>query len=205
MKVKDFMYLSIACLTAFFYIVIGILLVKKLTEKPSGTVVETSETTVDTIPYCAPMPQSELALGTHLYTLPTYRFLGGGAGGEPRPRPQHQAQQKDSTRIDTIAHKDKPFGSGAGGEPRCCSDSAIVELPIIQRHYADSTYEAWVSGPVDPRLDSVRVFAPTTIITKQEWKPPKRWHIGITAGYGYGSKGFQPYIGVGITYSLFSF
>ena len=199
MKVKSYLLLVLGGLIAF---IAGFFIGKDRTEKPPGTVVETSETTVDTIPYCAPMPQSELALGTHRYTLQTYRFLGGGAGGEPRQRPQ----QKDSTRIDTIARNDKPFGTGAGGEPRLCSkDSAIVELPIIQRHYADSTYEAWVSGPIDPRLDSVRVFAPTTIITKREWKPPKRWHIGVTAGYGYGAKGFQPYIGVGITYSLFSF
>lgn len=199
MKAKHYVLAALAGLVTFF---VGYFIGKDRTEKPPDTVVETKETTVDTIPYCAPMPQSELALGTHRYTLPTYRFIGGGAGGEPRPR----TKQKDSTCVDTIAHNDKPFGTGAGGEPRLCSkDSAIVEVPMIQRHYADSTYEAWVSGPIAPRLDSVRIFAPTTIITKREWKPPKRWHIGVTAGYGYGAKGFQPYIGVGITYSLFSF
>ena len=198
MKVKHYLLLILGGLIAFLA---GFFIGKDRTEKPPGTVVETSETTVDTIPYCAPMPQSELALGTHRYTLPTYRFIGGGAGGEPRPQ-----SHTDSICEDTVFIKSIAVGTGAGGEPRLCSkDSAIVELPIIQRHYADSTYEAWVSGPIDPRLDSVRVFAPTTIITKREWKPPKRWHIGVTAGYGYGAKGFQPYIGVGITYSLFSF
>lgn len=171
-------------------------------DKPPGTVTETKEAYIDTIPHRAPMPQSELALGTHRYTLPTYCFLGGGAGGEPRQRVKNGdtscVEQRDSIIV-------AAYGTGAGGEPRCSGDSAIVELPMIQRHYADSTYEAWVSGPIAPRLDSVRVFAPTTIITKREWKPPKRWHIGITAGYGYGAKGFHPYIGVGITYSIFSF
>ena len=153
----------------------------------------------DTIPYLAPKPQTELAIGTRRYTLPTYYFIGGGAGGVAR-----------CTNVtDTICCVDSiglssNYGTGAGGKPRCSKDSAIVELPIIQRHYTDSTYEAWISGPVDPRLDSLRVFARTTIITKREWKPPNRWHIGITAGYGYGTKGFQPYIGVGITYSIFS-
>lgn len=195
MKAKHILLAVLAGLVAFL---VGYFIGKDRTEKPPGTVTETRETTVDTIPYCAPMPQSELALGTHRYTLPTYRFFGGGSGGEPRP-----CSNDGSIREDTI--KTMPYGTGAGGEPRYCEDSAIVELPIVQRHYADSTYEAWVSGPIDPRLDSVRVFAPTTIITKREWKPPKRWHIGITAGYGYCSKGFQPYIGVGITYSIFSF
>ena len=109
----------------------------------------------------------------------------------------------DSISVDTIITAN--YGTGVGGEPRCSKDSAIVEIQIIQRHYADSTYEAWISGPVDPRLDSIRVFAPTTIITRRECKPPKRWHIGVTAGYGYGAKGFKPFVGLGITYSIFSF
>ncbi|WP_304418999.1 DUF6808 domain-containing protein [Muribaculum intestinale] len=196
MKTKHYILLALAGLMAFFT---GFFIGKDRTEKPPGTVTETKETTVDTILYCAPMPQSELALGTHCYILPTYRFLGGGSGGEPR------CINADTTCCIDSVPTIRIYGTGAGGEPRCSNDSAIVELPIIQRHYADSTYEAWISGPVDPRLDSLRVFAPTTIITKREWKPHKRWHIGVTAGYGYGAKGFQPYIGVGITYSIFSF
>lgn len=154
----------------------------------------------DTIPYLAPKPQTELAIGTLRYTLPTYYFIGRGVGGVARC----------TSVTDTICCVDSmglssDYGTGAGGEPRCSRDSAIVELPIIQRHYADSTYEAWVSGPIDPRLDSLRVFAPTTTITKREWKPPKRWHIGPTIGYGLTPHGFQPYIGVSITYSIISF
>lgn len=141
----------------------------------------------DTIPYYSPNPQTELAVGTRRYTLPK--------------------EYLPSERIsdDELADTMPSYGTGAGGEPRSSRDSAIVELPIIQRHYADSTYEAWISGPVDPQLDSLRVFAPTTIITKREWKPPKRWHIGPTIGYGYTPQGFQPYIGVSITYSILSF
>ena len=155
----------------------------------------------DTIPYLAPKPQTELAIGTRRYPLPTYYyFIGGGVGGEPRC-----TSVSDSiSRVDSIVLS-TDYGTGVGGEPRCSRDSAIVELPIIQRHYADSTYEAWVSGPIEPRLDSLRVFAPTTIITKREWKPPKRWHIGPTVGYGFTPQGFQPFIGVSITYSILSF
>ncbi len=156
----------------------------------------------DTIPHIAPAPQSELAVGTRTYTLPKSYIVGAGAGGEPRQR-----SEPESLCVDPIATT--TYGTGAGGEPRCCRDSAIaaesdselrvVELPIIQRHYADSTYEAWVSGPIDPQLDSVRVFVPTTIITKREWKPPKRWHIGTTIGYGYTPHGIHPCIGISIT------
>lgn len=196
MKTKHYILWILGGLIAFFA---GFFISKNHMEKPPGTMAENRETTVDTIPYYTPMPKSELALGTHRYTLPVYRFLGGGVGGVPRQR------MCDSINEDTSITANHYYGTGGSGEPQCSRDRAIVELPITQRYYADSTYEAWVSGPVDPRLDSIRVFAPTTFITKQEWKPPKRWHIGITAGYGYGAKGFQPYIGVGITYSIFSF
>jgi len=164
------------------------------------TVTETKEAYTDTIPYRTPMQRSELALGMRRYTLPTYYIIGGGAGGKPR-----QCGTADSHCVDTLIATSYYGTPSGGGEPQCNGDSAIVELPMVQRHYADSTYEAWVSGPIAPRLDSVRVFAPTTIITRREWKPPKRWHIGITAGYGYGAQGFEPYIGVGITYSIYSF
>ena len=154
----------------------------------------------DTIPYHSPKPQTELVTGTRRYTVPAHYIIGRGVGGVPRCN-------NSSDTINCIDPIDltPEYGTGAGGEPRCSIDSAIVELPIIHRHYADSTYEAWVSGPIDPRLDSLRVFAPTTTITKREWRPPKRWHIGPTIGYGYTPQGFQPYIGVSITYSVISF
>lgn len=195
MKTRHYILLALGGLIAFLA---GFFIGKSREETVLGTVTETRETRVDTIPYYAPMPQSELALGTHRYTLPVYRFLGGGYEGEPRQRGAN-----DSLNVDTIitAH----YGTGAGGKPRCSVDSAMVELPMIQRHYADSTYEAWVSGPLDPRLDSVRVYARTTTISRHAREPPGRWHVGVSAGYGYGPNGLQPYIGVGLTYSIFSF
>lgn len=147
-------------------------------------------TLVDTIATMAPKPLSEQLAGVSEYRLPVTKIRYIGSWNN------HPVTYDTST----ISN-----GGGSGGEPRCSTDSADVELPVIQRHYVDSAYEAWVSGPVDPRLDSLRVYARTTVITKREWKPPKRWHIGVTAGYGYGAKGFQPYIGAGITYSLYSF
>lgn len=164
-------------------------------DNPGGTESKTDTLKVyDTTAYHSPRPQAELATGTREYKLPT-RGLAEGINTLAEARGPDK-KGADGWEITEGRGPEKTTGTG---------DSAIVELPIIQRHYADSTYEAWISGPVDPRLDSLRVIARTTIITKREWKPPKRWHLGITAGYGYGLKGFQPYIGVGITYSIFSF
>lgn len=196
MKTKHYILLAIGGLVAFFA---GFFIGKDHMDKPPGTVTETKETTVDTITHSIPTPTSVSATGARRYTLPVYRFAGGEAGGEPRQR-----RDDDNISADTVFSTGY-YGTGAGGEPRCRDDSATVEVPIIQRHYADSTYEAWVSGPLDPRLDSVRVYERTTTIRQTERAAPKRWHIGVTAGYGYGPKGFQPYIGVGITYSIISF
>lgn len=188
MKAKHYILLVLIGILLFLS---GFFLGKGLTRKNPGETDEIIETIVDTIVYRAPIPQTERVEGSRRYTLPTYHFISGGFGGVAR-----NIDSTDSTYYVT---------KGRSGEPGCMADSAVMELPVVQRHYSDSTYEAWVSGPIDPRLDSVRVYSPTAIITKREWKPPKHWHIGVTAGYGYGSKGFQPYIGVGLTYSILSF
>lgn len=82
-------------------------------------------------------------------------------------------------------------------------DSVSVEIPITQKHYADSTYSAWVSG-YDPFLDSIKVYPRTEVvtITKQIQDKPKRLGIGIQGGVGFGKGGFTPYIGIGVQYNI---
>ena len=86
------------------------------------------------------------------------------------------------------------------------TDSADVVIPIEQREYEDSTYHAWVSG-YRVRLDSIRTYTQRDVVTIREniKERPKRWHIGLQAGYGVGPRGVQPYIGIGVTYSIISF
>ena len=80
-----------------------------------------------------------------------------------------------------------------------------VEIPIVQKRYADTTYTAWVSG-YKPSLDSIEVYRKTVlqreIITLRKKAP--RWGIGITGGYGYGSrnKGFEPFVGIGVYFRI---
>lgn len=86
-------------------------------------------------------------------------------------------------------------------------DSATVELPVISRHYVvDSIGEAWVSGPVAPKLDSLRFYLPryyqTATVTVQQTKPPSRWNISLQAGVGMTPKGVLPYIGIGASFRL---
>lgn len=165
---------------------------------------------VDTVKYIAPAPTTQTALGTMTLTVPYTYKKGVGAGGLER-----QCSVDTNTCIgpetftaDTM--RTLTLGTGAGGEPRLC-DSVQIELPIVQNVYEHEDYTAWVSG-VYPRLDSIAGYPKREVVTIKQ--PPNRWHIGITAGYGC-TGGFlvgdkrqgrlQPYIGVGITYSIFSF
>ena len=84
------------------------------------------------------------------------------------------------------------------------TDTVRIRLPVTQRRYEDSTYTAWVSG-YDVQLDSIYVYPKHEYVTRKIKQPPKKWHIGVTAGYGFGKQGMQPYIGIGLTYSLISF
>ena len=80
-------------------------------------------------------------------------------------------------------------------------DSVNVILPITQKKYEDSTYTAWVSG-FRPNLDSINIYRKTVYKTIME--KPRRFGIGVMGGYGYGTKGATPFIGVGIYYRLFN-
>jgi opacity protein-like surface antigen len=86
------------------------------------------------------------------------------------------------------------------------TDTVRVQLPIKQLTYQDSTYTAWISG-YEPRLDSIEVYQRmnTTTITNTIYKPPKRWSVNASAGLAITPKGVQPYIGVGVGYSIISF
>lgn len=85
-------------------------------------------------------------------------------------------------------------------------DSVLVEVPIESRHYHAPEYDAWVSG-YEPSLDSIKVYRETQYITETvtKSKPPNRFSIGLQGGYGYGfkSKTWEPYVGVGIGIKIF--
>ena len=67
--------------------------------------------------------------------------------------------------------------------------------------YQDSLYRAVISG-IYPSLDSMQVYPRTTTITIREKEKAGKWHLGVQAGVGYTGK-IEPYIGIGITYSIF--
>lgn len=85
-------------------------------------------------------------------------------------------------------------------------DSLQLVLIRVQRHYSDSTFDAWVSG-VDPRLDSIKTYQKNMVITKEIpviQVKKTRWGLGVQAGAGVGKDGLTPYVGVGVSYNILS-
>ncbi len=81
-------------------------------------------------------------------------------------------------------------------------DTVYVEVPRTQSVYEGADYRAYVSG-FRASLDSISVYRRHSYTTATARKP--RFSIGLQGGYGYTPKGFQPYIGIGVSVSLLSF
>ena len=88
-------------------------------------------------------------------------------------------------------------------------DTTYIPLPKEYVTYKDSSYTAVVSG-FNPALEEITVYPKTQYITVQtekvytEYKHYK-FGVGVQAGYGITPAGFQPYLGLGLSYNLFGF
>ena len=87
-------------------------------------------------------------------------------------------------------------------------DTAFVNLPREEVEYRDSSYRAIISG-FNPRLEEIELYPQKQIITIQTETvktvtSKARWGVGAQAGYGITPAGFQPYLGVGVSFNLLS-
>lgn len=95
------------------------------------------------------------------------------------------------------------------GETKVIHDSVFFALPREEVEYKDSSFRAVVSGFM-PRLEEMEIYNKEKVITIQTEKtitiPKKtRFGVGVQAGYGITPAGFQPYLGLGISYNILSF
>ena len=180
-KVKDILAIVlviVACMAAGAYL-------HKCQSPPGDNIpgreaIETDTITIyDTIPYIEPAPVHSQQVGSKKVTIPT-SYIDRGIENLPDIR----ADTAELTSAD--AEVTTP-------------DSLTLQLPITQNVYEGEDYKAYVSG-VYPSLDSLFVYPRREIVTIK--KPPKRWHIGPTVGFGYTPHGFEPFIGISLTYSI---
>jgi hypothetical protein len=123
------------------------------------------------------------------------------------PVPKDSIVTKYVTRYLPVVKKDTIYSENyAQNSVEIMHDTVAVEVPITSKHYGNDTYDAWVSG-FEPSLDSIKVYRETQYITETVTisKPPNRFSIGLQGGYGYGfkSKTWEPYVGVGIGIKIF--
>ncbi len=81
-------------------------------------------------------------------------------------------------------------------------DSATIHIPITQQVYETDAYRAYVSG-YRPSLDSIFIMNKTTEVIVKKHAKANRFNIGVQAGYGLTPKGFQPYVGFGVSIKIF--
>lgn len=76
-------------------------------------------------------------------------------------------------------------------------------IPISQRYYKDSLYEAWVSG-YRPNLDSLNIFRKTitntitNTVTREIYPKTTDWYLNV--GSDYIGKQFAPNVGLAVKF-----
>lgn len=84
-----------------------------------------------------------------------------------------------------------------------------VMVPISRNVYEGEDYRAVVSG-FRVSIDTIDTFRKTQTLTNTFIQrgevpgEPKRWGIGVSAGYALTPQGVKPYIGLGVQYYLIS-
>jgi hypothetical protein len=110
-------------------------------------------------------------------------------------------------RVDTVWLRAVEIGAAAdsvaGAVANLSPDSIAVELQVERKVYRTADYRAVVEG-FRPELVEMEVFRTTVHVNSETVlrQKPKRWGVGIHAGYGISTRGAAPYIGVGVQYNI---
>ena len=84
------------------------------------------------------------------------------------------------------------------------TDSVEVNVPITQKIYSSQDYRIWVSGYM-ANLDSVDIYKTNQVLTVNSTKTKQpKFSVGLQAGMGVSPDKIYPYIGIGISYNLWS-
>lgn len=164
-------------------------------------------------------------LGT---VAPDGRLVASHAAGEPSPNSEQHAVPEDAAGVLQSVPNAPAAGSapeGNAGRPDAadairnespvltrCATSLLravdsLRVPVVvsieRRVYVTADYRAEVEG-YRPRLVSMELYRQTQVVTETPAARPRRWGIGIQAGYGLAPRTgrWEPYIGIGIQYSL---
>lgn len=172
------------------------------TESVTREVVRTHEVKVDTTFVEVPVPRDSAVLRYVTVPLP---LAPGADSSAPTCAAGLPQAESESTRAEETR-----FGIVQARQSADSPDSALVQIPITQKEYADSSYRAWVSGYM-ASLDSIEIYNRTVLVTEKVTETitkqaRRKWGftVGPTLGAGWNGSHFAPYIGLGLTWG-FSF
>lgn len=83
-------------------------------------------------------------------------------------------------------------------------DTVLVEVPIYTYIAQDSLYRVEAEG-FNVAFKRIDVYPRTVYITQEEAvKTGDKWGLGVQVGYGASKQGLSPYIGIGVSYNIFT-
>lgn len=142
-------------------------------------------TTEEVKPDTAPTPKDSVVLRYQYVQIPL------------TPPPEKCNESTDSSAMDKLEDVGVKVASLG-------NDSVAISIPIKQTLYETEDYRAYISG-YNARMDSIFITSRQTVVRIRDPVSKKRFAIGLNAGYGITPKGFQPYLGIGVSVNLFSF
>ena len=83
-------------------------------------------------------------------------------------------------------------------------DTVLVEVPIYTYVAQDSLYRVEVEG-FNVAFKRIDVYPKTVYKTQEKIvKTNDKWGLGVQVGYGASKQGLSPYIGIGVSYNIFT-
>ena len=107
----------------------------------------------------------------------------------------------DTMWMDRVVYRDVPIVVKEVDTVRVV-DTIKVAIPIYNYRFKDDLYDITAEG-YDVKINSVTVY-PRTEYKVERVSDNNKWGLGIHMGYGVSEHGFSPYIGLGVSYNIFT-
>lgn len=112
----------------------------------------------------------------------------------------------EKVRVDTMwrTRVEKVYLTEVRRDTVAMRDTVLVEVPIYTYVAQDSLYRVEAEG-FNVRFKRIDVY-PRTVYRTQEKvvKTSDKWGVGVQVGYGASKQGLSPYIGIGVSYNIFT-
>lgn len=109
--------------------------------------------------------------------------------------------EHDTMWLDTIIYEKVPMVVRDVDTLRI-TDTVLVAIPMHNYRFQDEMYDIEATG-YNVGLKRVTVY-PRTEYRTTTIKDKSRWGLGVQAGYGVSKDGLSPYVGIGISYNIFT-